>query len=117
MEQNQNPQNNQQPQFRCPEDCRRCPQQQRIYCASQHALSNMKVLDMVMGALNEMKGSIVAMQGEVSELAAKIEAIQNSEANVFDPTSTEAEPQDDSEGIKSDDLSPAPLPAVSPAIG
>lgn len=106
MEQtNNNPnQPSQQPQFRCPEDCRRCPQQQRIYCASQHALSNMKVLDMVMGAISEMKGSIAAMQGEVSELAAKIEAIQNSEANVFDPTATEADPQDDGEGVKPSEI-------------
>jgi hypothetical protein len=34
--------------------------------------------------------SLNAMQGTVTELAAKIEAIQNSEANVFDPTQKEA---------------------------
>ena len=87
--QNQNPQAQQQSQqptgFKCPKDCRKCLQSQRIYCASQHALSNMYVLDKVMEGLLSMKEQIEVMRGEVKELAAKIEAIQNSEAAVFDP--------------------------------
>ena len=82
--QNQNPQNNQ-PQFRCPGNCLQCLPAQRQYCASQHAYSNMKVLDKIMEALLGMKSQIDAMQGTVAELAAKIEAIQSSEAAVFDP--------------------------------
>ena len=88
MEQtNQNQQDQGQPQtgFKCPKDCRKCLQSQRIYCASQHALSNMYVLDKVMEGLLSMKEQIEVMRGEVKELAAKIEAIQISEAAVFDP--------------------------------
>lgn len=85
MEQtNQTPQG-QQPQFRCPGNCLQCLPAQRQYCASQHAYSNMLVLDKVMETLNAMQSQIATMQGTVQELTAKIEAIQNSEAAVFDP--------------------------------
>lgn len=85
MEQtNQTPQG-QQPQFRCPGNCLQCLPAQRQYCASQHAYSNMLVLDKVMETLTAMQSQIAAMQGTVQELSAKIEAIQNSEAAVFDP--------------------------------
>ena len=82
--QNQNPQNNQS-QFRCPGNCLQCLPAQRQYCASQHAYSNMMVLDKVMETLTAMKAQIETMQGSVNELAAKIEAIQNNEGAVFDP--------------------------------
>jgi len=82
---NQNPQNNQQPQFKCPGNCLQCLPAQRQYCASQHAYSNMKVLDNIMETLLGMKSQMDAMQGTVAELSAKIEAIQNGEASVFDP--------------------------------
>ena len=72
MEQNQN-------QFKCSGDCLRCSPAQRAYCASQHSYSNMKVLDMVMQTVTEMKGTM-------EEMRVKIEAIQNNEASVFDPT-------------------------------
>lgn len=92
MEQtNQNPQN-QQPQFKCPGNCLQCIPAQRQYCASQHAYSNMIVLDKVMEMLTAMQGQIEAMQGSVKELAVKIEAIQSSEAAVFDPNGG-ADPQ------------------------
>ena len=84
MEQNQNQQNSQ--QFVCTGDCRKCKSmQQWSYCASIHAYSNMKVLDKIMESLLNMKAQIDAMQGSVEELSAKIEAIQNGEAAVFDP--------------------------------
>lgn len=82
MEQNQNQQGG---QFKCPGNCLQCLPAQRQYCASQHAYSNMKVLDKVMEALLGMKNQMDAMQGAVGELSAKIEAIQNGEAAVFDP--------------------------------
>lgn len=86
MEQtNQNQQNNQQPQFKCPGNCLQCLPAQRQYCASQHAYSNMKVLDKIMETLLGMKGQIETMQGTIGEMSAKIEAIQNGEAAVFDP--------------------------------
>lgn len=91
MEQtNQNPQNNQQaqqpPQFVCTGDCKKCrSMQQWSYCASIHAYSNMKVLDRVMETLVGMQAAMQSMQSAIQELSAKIEAIQNGEAAVFDP--------------------------------
>ena len=95
MEQNQNTQNQngQQTGFKCSKDCRQCPQHQRVYCASQHALSNMYVLDKVMDTLVKMQEQIGNMQGTIQEMAAKIEAIQNSEATVFDPNGESVEPE------------------------
>lgn len=73
-------------QFVCTGDCKKCKSmQQWSYCASIHAYSNMKVLDKIMETLLGMKTQIDAMQGTVAELSAKIEAIQNGEATVFDP--------------------------------
>lgn len=91
MEPNQNPQNTQQ-QFKCPGNCLQCLPAQRQYCASQHAYSNMLVLDKVMETLTAMKGQIETMQGSVQELTAKIEAIQNSEGAVFDPNESVEQP-------------------------
>ena len=65
--------------FKCSGNCLNCMPAQRAYCASQHAYSNMKVLDSMMGI-------VIGMQGDIKNLAEKIEAIQNSEAHVFDPT-------------------------------
>ena len=78
------PQENKQ-QFQCSGNCLNCIPQQRAYCASQHSYSNMRVLDKVMEIITDMKEQISAMQGEVKEMAIKIEAIQNSEADIFDP--------------------------------
>ena len=86
MEQtNQNQQNNQQPQFKCPGNCLQCLPAQRQYCASQHAYSNMKVLDKIMETLLGMKDQIETMQGTIGEMSAKIEAMQNGDAAVFNP--------------------------------
>ena len=65
--------------FKCTGNCLNCMPAQRQYCSSQHSYSNMKVLDAMMEIVMEMKGS-------VEEMKVKIEAIQNNEANVFDPT-------------------------------
>lgn len=64
--------------FKCSGNCLNCMPAQRAYCASQHAYSNMRVLDTMMNEL-------MAMRGEFKTMAEKIEAIQNSEAAVFDP--------------------------------
>lgn len=90
--QNQN-QQAQQPQFKCPGNCLQCLPAQRQYCASQHAYSNMLVLDKVMETLVGMQGQIEALQGTVKDLASKIEAIQNSESTVFDPNGEVVEPE------------------------
>ena len=73
-------------QFVCTGDCKKCrSMQQWSYCASIHAYSNMKVLDKIMETLLGMKNQIDVMQGTVTDLSAKIEAIQNGESDVFDP--------------------------------
>ena len=71
--------------FQCSGNCLNCLPAQRQYCASQHAYSNMKVLDKMMEVLGKMQEDMTAMQVTVNEMAAKIEAIQNSEAVVFAP--------------------------------
>ena len=76
--------------FQCSGNCLNCLPAQRQYCASQHAYSNMKVLDKMMEVLSKMQEDMAAMQGTVQEMAEKIEAIQNSEATVF-ATNVESE--------------------------
>ena len=66
-------------QFKCSGNCLNCLPAQRAYCASQHAYYNMKVLDTMMGVM-------VAMQGDIKNMAEKIEAMQNNEASIFDPS-------------------------------
>lgn len=58
--------------FRCTGNCLNCLPAQRTYCAAQHSYSNMKVLDTMMGVVLDLKE--------------KIEAMQNNEATLFDPT-------------------------------
>lgn len=64
--------------FRCSGNCLNCLPAQRAYCASQHSYSNMKVLDTMMGV-------VLSMQGDLKTLTEKIEAMQNNEAEIFDP--------------------------------
>jgi hypothetical protein len=45
----------------------------------------MKVLDKIMETLLGMKNQIETMQGTIGEMSAKIEAMQNGEAAVFNP--------------------------------
>lgn len=90
-------------QFQCTGNCLNCIPNQRAYCASQHAYSNMRVLDKVMETLTEMREQISAMQGEVKEMAARIEAIQYSDGDIFDPTTTYAQEGDGAEIIEPQD--------------
>ena len=62
--------------FKCSGNCLNCQPAQRAYCASQHAYSNMKVLDAMMNI-------IIAMQGDLKVVSEKIEAMQNNEASIF----------------------------------
>lgn len=84
-QENNNHTQQQTPKFACSGNCLNCNPQQRTYCASQHALSNMRVLDKVMETLTSIREEIDVMKGEVKEMAQKIEAIQNNEADIFDP--------------------------------
>ena len=87
MEQNQNQQQEQE-KFVCTGNCLKCrknPLENRTqwqYCASQHAFETMRMVA-------AMQSSITAMQGTVNQLQTKIEAIQNSEVSIFDPTQKE----------------------------
>lgn len=71
MEQNQ--------QFQCSGDCLKCSVAQRQYCSCQHAYNTMRLIQ-------SMQESINTMSGTVEELKAKVSAIQDNEAMVFDPT-------------------------------
>jgi hypothetical protein len=77
--------NNNKQQFQCSGNCLNCQPAQRQYCASQHSFSNMKVLDNMMELLKKMQADMLVMQGSITEMAAKVEAIQNNEASVFSP--------------------------------
>ena len=79
-------QNNQQQQFQCSGDCMKCNPMQRQYCAAQWSLNSMRMLA-------AMQQSLTAMQGTVDGLRAKLDAIQGSEASLFDPTKSDAAPQ------------------------
>lgn len=77
--------NNSKQQFHCSGNCLQCQPAQRQYCASQHSYSNMIVLDNMMELLKKMQTDMLAMQGSITEMAAKVEAIQDNEASVFAP--------------------------------
>ena len=79
----ENQQQQQQQQPTCPGNCLKCFPAQRQYCASQHALSNMRVLDRVMEALARMQTQMDALHGTVQDIAGRIESIQSGEAEVF----------------------------------
>lgn len=64
--------------FRCTGNCLNCLPAQRAYCASQHAYSNMMVLDAMMK-------EVLLMKEDFKVLSEKIEAIQNTEAEIFAP--------------------------------
>lgn len=62
--------------FKCTGNCLNCLPAQRAYCASQHAYSNMKVLDAMMQ-------EVLALHESVNTLSEKIEAIKPSDEPVF----------------------------------
>ena len=72
-------------QFKCSGDCLNCrlnPVERKTqwqYCAAQFTYNTMRMVE-------RMQSSLEAMSGKINELEAKVEAIQNSEANVLFPT-------------------------------
>ena len=70
--------------YKCTGNCLNCIPAQRAYCASQHAYSNMQVLDILAGVMLDM-------QSEMKVIKEKIEAIVNNEASIFDPNETAQE--------------------------
>jgi len=69
---------NEQKQFQCTGDCLKCIAVQRQYCASQHSHDSVMML-------RELSEAVKALSSTVEDLKAKIEAIQDNEALVFDP--------------------------------
>lgn len=63
-------------QFKCTGNCLGCSPAQRAYCASQHAYSNMKVLDAVMQ-------EVLTLHESVKALSEKVEAIKPTEEPVY----------------------------------
>ena len=70
--------------FKCTGDCLNCRaindrRLQWQYCAAQFTYNTMRMIQ-------SMQESMNAMAGTIEELKAKVNAIQDSEAMVFDPT-------------------------------
>ena len=78
--QQQTQQQTQQP--RCTGNCMTCNQYQRGLCSSQLSYYNMKMLE-------TMVQITAGLQQNVKDLSAKIEALQNNEALLFDPINKE----------------------------
>lgn len=79
-------------QFKCSGDCLNCRavndrKIQWQYCAAQFSYNALRTMQ-------TMQEAVSIISGEVSELKAKIEAIQNSEAVVFDPSKESLEEPD-----------------------
>lgn len=58
--------------YKCSGDCLKCHPNQRAYCAAQFTYNTMRMVEDMQVTVNDMK--------------AKIEAMQNNEALLFDPT-------------------------------
>ena len=80
-------QNQEQQVLKCSGDCLKCKQIQWQYCASQFTYRSMRMME-------ALQSSLSTMQGTIEELRTKIDAIQNSEAGVFNPTESESEEKD-----------------------
>ena len=97
MEQNENDKK----QFRCMGDCLNCRAMndrkiQWQYCAAQHAYNSMMMI-------KTMQESVETINGTIEELRLKIDAIQNSEAVVFNPLGDNEEEEDtaqEGDGVK-----------------
>ena len=67
-------------QFKCSGDCLNCrmnPVERKTqwqYCAAQFTYNTMRMIEAMQGSLSSLSGTV------------EVEAIQNNEANVFDPT-------------------------------
>ena len=64
--------------FKCSGNCLNCLPAQRAYCASQHAYSNMKVLDQVMA-------EIINIRKGMEMLEERISTLRDGEESVFNP--------------------------------
>ena len=72
-------QENNQQGYTCTGDCLRCSQAQRQYCASQFTYKNMRMLEALIT-------SVQSLSEEVKNLGEKVNAIQNAECELFNPS-------------------------------
>lgn len=72
-------QENNKQQFQCSGDCMKCNPLQRQYCAAQMSYDAKQML-------NAMQRLLAEMQGTIHELKEKVDAMQGSGANLFNPT-------------------------------
>lgn len=90
-------------QTKCTGNCMACTIFQRQYCASQLAYSNMRMLE-------QMQQVVVSLKENVMALSEKVEAMQNNEAMLIDPTEPEDnKPAGETTGTVAP---PTPTPAV-----
>ena len=81
---------NKEQRFQCTGDCLNCRKQpnerreQWMYCASQFTYNTMRKVE-------DLFADISRMVGEIEEMKAKIEAIQNNEATVLSPVEDNAQ--------------------------
>lgn len=92
-------------QTKCTGNCMACTIFQRQYCASQLAYSNMRMLE-------QMQQVVVSLKENVMSLSEKVEAMQNNEAMLIDPT----EPADNKPAGETTGTVEAAPPAPTPAI-
>lgn len=94
--------------FKCTGDCLNCRKEkverykQWQYCSAQRSYDAMRMVQ-------DMQRSLAAMAGTVAEMKAKIEAIQDAEATIYNPTD-----DDKGEAVKE---APAPPAAPTPQTG
>lgn len=74
-------------QFQCTGDCLRCSKEQRAYCACQHTYNSMRMTE-------RMEQLVIAIEEHFRDVKKMIEAIQNSEAMVFDPSEASELPEE-----------------------
>jgi hypothetical protein len=84
-------------QFKCSGDCLNCRavndrKIQWQYCAAQFSYNALRTMQ-------TMQDALTLMSGEIKELKDKLEAIQNSEADVFAPNADAIEIDEEKPGI------------------
>ena len=66
-------------QMKCTGNCMDCTVYQRQFCASKLAYNNMRMI-------GEMSKIITSMNESITALSDKVEAMQNNEGTLFEPT-------------------------------
>ena len=94
-------------QTKCTGNCMACTIFQRQYCASQLAYSNMRMLE-------KLQQVVVSMKENITALGEKVEAMQNNEAMLIDPTGKPAEETAQTERPAADATGTTAVPTAPP---